>query len=148
MKCNECEAVFYLHRHFRPRRRTGRGFLVGVTFLDAALLIVAFVLLTSPFVLKPGIRIRLPEAGAVEGVRFNHMVLSVSGEGILFFNDELLTLDEIENAFRAAREKRTDIELIIEADAVIPQEMIITIYDRARRAGIQSIFIATQPPTP
>ncbi len=146
MSRNDCEAVLYLHRTFRPRRRTGRGFLTGTVFLDAALLIVAFLLATSPFVLKPGISINLPVASQTSGIRFNDRVLKITEGGLLFFNDEKITLDSLEPALRAALEKRPGIALILEADASVSQATAAVVYDAAANAGFQQIFIATQSP--
>jgi biopolymer transport protein ExbD len=148
MSRNDCEAVLYLHRTFRPRRRTGRGFLVGITFLDAALLFSAFVLATSPFVLKPGICLDLPAAGQVEGIRYNDMVLAVTRDGKFFFNDELLPPAELPAALSAAAAARPGTVLILEADQTIPQATAISIYDAAAGAGFKKIFIATQNPAP
>jgi biopolymer transport protein ExbD len=146
MNRNDCEAVLHLHRTFRPRRRTGRGFLTGTIFLDTALLMSAFVLATSPFVLKSGIALDLPVASQTSGIRFNDMVLKITREGLLFFNDEQVALNDLEPAFRTAIEKRPGIALILEADRSISQTTIATVYDAAAAAGFRQVFIATQKP--
>jgi biopolymer transport protein ExbD len=146
MNRNDCEAVLHLHRTFRPRRRTGRGFLTGTIFLDTALLMSAFVLATSPFVLKSGIALDLPVASQTSGIRFNDMVLKITREGLLFFNDEQVALNDLEPAFRTAIEKRPGIALILEADRSISQPTIATVYDAAATAGFRQVFIATQKP--
>ncbi len=148
MNRNDCEAVLYLHRSFRPRRRTGRGFLVGVTFLDAALLFVAFVLATSPFVLKPGIRVDLPGAAQTGEIQITDRVLTVSKGKNIFFNDEQIRLENLEEALRKARLDRPSSELILDADRQTSQELLINIYDAASAAGFEQIFIATQPTAP
>ncbi len=144
MNRNDCEALLYLHRAFRPRRRTGRGFLTGTVFLDVALLMAAFVLATTPFVLKPGIALDLPVAEHSAGIRFNDKVLKITGEGLLFFNDEQVSLDTLEDAFRTVIEKRPDTALILEADASVSQATAAAVYDAAAAAGFRQIFIATQ----
>lgn len=144
MSRNDCEAALHLHRSFRPRRRTGRGFLTGTVFLDAALLFSAFVLATAPFVRQPGIALDLPVAGQCNGIRFNDMVLSITREGLLFFNDEQIALNQLEPAFRAAVEKRPGIALILEADASVSQATAAAVYDAAAAAGFRQLFIATQ----
>ncbi len=144
MSRNDCEAILYLHRAFRPRRRTGRGFLNGTVFLDAALLITTFVLATAPFVLKPGIALDLPNATQTTGIQFNDMVLKITREGFFFFNDEILSATKLEPALRAALEKRPGIALILEADASVSQATATAAYDAAAAAGFHQIFIATQ----
>jgi biopolymer transport protein ExbD len=144
MNRNDCETALYLHRTFVPRRRTGREFLAATVFLDAALLFSAFVLATSPFVLKPGIRLELPAAEQVDGTRFNDMVLSISREGLIFFNDERVQSADLEAALRAAVQERPGAALILEADSTVPQSTATAVYEAAARAGFQQLFIATQ----
>ena len=148
MNRNDCEAIFHLHRTFLPRRRTGRGFLTGVVFLNAALLFSAFILVTSHFVLKPGILLDLPVASQTEGIQFNDMVLSISREGLLFFNDEQVKLADLESVLRAAVQERPGIALILEADATTSQASAASVYDAAARAGFRQVFIATRSVAP
>jgi len=148
MNRNDCEAVFHLHRTFLPRRRTGRGFLVGTVFLDAALLFSAFVLVMSHFVLKPGIALELPVASQTEGIQFNDMVLSISREGLLFFNDEQVKPANLESVLRSAVQERPGIALILEADATTPQASAASVYDAAASAGFRKVFIATRSVAP
>jgi biopolymer transport protein ExbD len=144
MNRNNCEAVLHLHRTFLPRRRTGRGFLTGTVFLNAALLFSAFVLVTSHFVLKPGILLELPAASQTESIQFNDMVLSISREGLFFFNDEQLQSAQLESVLRAAVQERPGVALILEADAATPLTSATAVYDAAARAGFRQIFIATR----
>ena len=148
MNRNDCEAVLHLHRTFMPRRRTGRGFLTGVVFLNAALLFSAFVLATSHFVLKPGILLNLPVASQTEGIQFNDMVLSISREGFLFFNDEQVKPADLESVLRSAVQERPGNALILEADASTPQATAASVYDAAARAGFRQVFIATRSAAP
>ena len=148
MNRNNCEAILHLHRTFLPRRRTGRGFLTGTVFLDAALLITAFVLATSHFVLKPGITLDLPIASQTAGIQFNDMVLSITREGLFFFNDEQVNPSDLQAVLSAAVQERPGIALILEADAVTPQSFAARVYDAAAQAGFRQVFIATRSPTP
>ncbi len=144
MNRNDCEAVLHLHRMFRPRRRTGRGFLTGTIFLDAALMITAFVLATSPFVRQPGILLDLPVSTQANGIRFNDMVLRITQGGLFFFNDEQVTLPGLESALRTAAQTRPGVALILETDQAFPQSTATAVYDAAAAAGFRQIFIATQ----
>lgn len=144
MNRNDCEAILHLHRTFRPRRRTGRGFLTGTVFLDAAFLFAAFVLATSHFVLKPGIALDLPVVSQTGGIQFNDMVLSISREGLFFFNDEQVQKADLEQVLLAAAQERPGIALIMESDATTPQSSTAAVYDAAARAGFRKIFIATR----
>ncbi|MCC7300217.1 MAG: biopolymer transporter ExbD [Verrucomicrobia bacterium] len=148
MKHNDCGTALYLHRTFVPRRPTGLGVLAGTVFLNAALLFSAFVLVTSHFVLKPGISLDLPVASQTQGIQFNDMVLSISREGLFFFNDEQVQIARLENVLRAAIVERPGTALILEAASATPQSTAATVYDAAARAGFRQIFIATRSAVP
>ena len=148
MNRNDCEAVLRFHRTFLPRRRTGRGFLTGTVFLDTALLFSAFVLSTAHFVQKPGIALDLPRVSQADSIQFNDMVLSISNEGLFFFNDELVRPDQLESALRVAAQAHPGIALILEADANTSQAAATSVYDAAARAGFRQVFIATRDATP
>jgi biopolymer transport protein ExbD len=147
MNPNNCEAVLHLHRTFRPRRRTGRGFLTGTVFLDASLLFSAFLLAVSPFVQKPGITLDLPAASRSGGIRFNDLALTLTREGLLFFRDERVDLETLASVLSRAAADRPDAALILEADRDTPHSMITAIYDAAAAAGFRQVFIATQNTT-
>jgi biopolymer transport protein ExbD len=144
MNRNDCEAILNLHRAFRPRRRTGRGFLTGTVFLDAALLITAFVLALSPFVLKPGISVDLPVSNEAAGIRFNDLVLQITTDGMIFFNDEQVDLETLELSLKSGAENHPNAALILEADQSLSQQSLSRIYDAAAAAGFRKLFIATQ----
>lgn len=142
--CN-CEAALHLHRTYLPRRRTGRGFLTGTVFLDAALLICAFVLALSPFVKKPGVLLDLPVATQTESLRPDGMVLSICNDDQFFFNDEPVDPSRLLPALRAAAQDKPGAVLILEADRSLTQAAALAIYDAASQAGFRQIFIATRP---
>jgi biopolymer transport protein ExbD len=146
MKRNDCEAVLHLNRTFLPRRRTGRGFLTGTVFLDAALLIAAFVLATAPFVLQPGIEIDLPSAGQTDGIQYNDSVLRITRNGTFFFNDEPLDPAGLKTALRDGAKTNPGAALILEADRSATQATVSTVYEAAAEAGFRKLFIATRTP--
>lgn len=147
MNPENCEAVLHLHRTFRPRRRTGRGFLTGTVFLDAALLFSAFILTVSPFVQKPGIALELPTAAQAGGIRSSDLTMTITHEGLVFFRDEPVDLIRLEAALSSATADRPDAALILEADRSTPQSVITAVYDAAAKAGFRQVFIATRNTT-
>ena len=145
MSRNDCEAVIQLHRAYRPRRRTGRGFLTGTVFLDASLLLIAFVLATSPFVKKPGILLDLPRTGEAGGIRATDLVLSICNDGLYFLNDQQVAPEHLLEDLQFARKIHPDAALVLEADQSLSQSATLAVYNDAAKAGFLQIFIATRP---
>ena len=132
-------------RRFRPSRKRGGIFAVSIVFADTALTLLVFFLLTSPFVMQPGINIRLPASPFSGGARFDAMVLSVTHDGWYFFNDERCSDASLEAAFRRVVEQSEQVRpLIIEADERVSHAKLVTAWNAALAAGIKEVSIATR----
>ena len=131
-------------RRFIPTRKPAGIFSVSVVFSDAALLVLAFFLAVSPFVMQPGINIKLPAAPFTGGARFGSMVLSITRGGWFYFNDERLDEPRLADALKAAVAETPDAPLIIEADERVPHGVIIQAWNVALDAGVPEVSIATR----
>ena len=89
-------------RRFKPTRKPAGIFCVSVAFSDAALLVLAFFLAVSPFIMQPGINIKLPASPFTGGAQFGSMVLSITRGGWFYFNDERLDASRLAEALERA----------------------------------------------
>ncbi len=145
---NMGERRVFFPRLYSTRLRRGRGPFDAVPFLNVLLLFVLFYLVQAPFVLRPGVRLDLPEAAFSDGVPFDAMVVTVSQEGMVFFNDQRTTLDGLQTAFRQAAYGRADPMVVIQADGRVVHRTLIDIYNKAMAAGIRRISLATRLAAP
>ena len=135
-----------LQRQFQPRVRYICRLFEPAALLNAIVLTVAAFLLTARFVLQPGVTVALPEAPFHEGAPYGALVVTLSQEGLVFFNDERMTLDDLRAAFAQTRHDQPAAALVIEADARVSAGMLVNIYNMARAAGIQEVLIASRLP--
>jgi len=131
-------------RCFKPTRKPAGIFSVSIVFSDAALLVLAFFLAISPFIMQPGINIKLPTSPFTGGARFNSMVLAITSGNWFYFNDERLDTPRLAEALKIAAEENPGVPLIIEADTRVPHGAVITAWNAALGAGISEISIATR----
>lgn len=148
------ESLFHLRRQLRPRNRRTRGFLDAAPLADVVLLLLFFFISQSGFVLQPGIHVRLPVSEFADGAPYSGLVVTISQEGLVFFNDERTTLEGLASAFERSAHERANATLLIEADGRVRHESLIRIYNMARSAGILDVVLAhrlpparPQPPT-
>jgi biopolymer transport protein ExbD len=130
-------------RQFKPTRKPAGVFTVAITFCDASLLVLAFFLAVSPFVLQPGINISLPESPFTGGARFDTMVLSISRGGWFYFNDERLDAERLGMAMKQEAIQNPGVPLIIEADKDVAHGKVVEAWNLAMQAGIREVSIAT-----
>jgi len=131
-------------RRFKPTRKPAGIFCVSVVFSDAALLVLAFFLAVSPFIMQSGINIKLPSSPFTGGARFGSMVLSITRGGWFYFNDERLDAPRLAEALEAAVTEHPGAPLIIEADERVPHGSVVAAWNAALGAGISEVSIATR----
>ena len=117
--------------------------LEPVPLADLVLLILAFFLLHTSFVVHPAIRMELPEAPLRDGVPYGSMIVTLTQEGMLFFNDQRTTWEGLRSAFARAAHDHPGEALIVEADSRISYGTLIRIYRMAMDAGIREVALAT-----
>lgn len=146
--------LLYMGRKYRLQNRRKQGFMDTVPLVDAVLLIFIFFVTQASFVLQPGIRVDLPTSSFDHGAAYGSLVVTVSQEGMVFFNDERTPLDGLGPAFARAVHEQPDCELLIEADDRVRYASLVQIFNMAREAGIRDVTLANRlgrpsiPPAP
>ncbi len=135
-----------VRRRFKGRYRRAVGPVEVTALLNVILLVGMFHFASLRFVLQPGVRIRLPEAPFTDGALYGSRVLTLSQEGMVFFNDERMSMEALGAALaRQGSEKDDPSPLLIEADEGTPYGLLMEVYTLATKAGIREVVLATRP---
>ncbi len=138
------DQLSFLRRRYRTRLRYAKGVISAVPLADLVLIILMFLIMNSWYVLKPAVYVNLPEAPFVSGVRAGAMVVTISREGLVFFNDERTTLEGLRRGFARGVDDWPDAPVIIQADQRVDHGAIVRIYNMAMEAGVGEVAIATR----
>lgn len=136
--------MFIFRPRFKPTHRGPRGLLSVAPWVDFALLFILVLIQQSAIVMRPGVRLDLPRAPFVDGIRPDALVLTVPQEGMYFFQDERLTLDGLSLALGRAARAQAEAALVVEADQRVSHGTLVELYNMARAAGIRHIVLATR----
>jgi biopolymer transport protein ExbD len=122
------------------------GWLMVVPAIDLVFLLIFFLLLSSNFILQPGIAVSLPFSRFTLGPLQNQQIISITGGGApaIYFRDQKTTLEKIGPLLDAA--KRENRSIVIKADRLTPYELVVAVTNAALEHGISSIALATAPP--
>lgn len=130
-------------RFERLKRRTEirKGQLDIAPLIDVVFLLLIFFMLTSNFVLQPGIRVRLPKAVTSEIIDSGNLVVSVTAQDLTYINYKPIQTAALEDLLTDAA--RAGSSVMIKADVGSSVGKIVEIWDLCRRAGIAKVNIAT-----
>ena len=138
------QRLCYMRRRFKQSVRMPKALVPATALLSVMLIMLMFYVAGSRFVLQPGVIVSLPPSSFESGAPYGPMVLTISQEGMIFFNDERTTLEGLEAAFAQSAHEHPEATLVVEADGRIQQNRIVGIYNMAMAAGIKKIALATR----
>jgi biopolymer transport protein ExbD len=122
------------------------GWLVVFPLLDVVFLLIFFLLLSSNFILQPGIAVSVPFSRFTLGPQQNPQIISITGGAAtaIYFRDQKTSLEQLGPLLDAA--KRENRSIIIKADRLTPYELVVAVTNAALEHGITSVALATTPP--
>lgn len=109
--------------------------------IDMVFQLLIFFMLTSSFVMQPGIKVNLPKAVTSEIVKYENIEVVVSGENVIYLNGKVLNMQELNNLLKTVAKRQQPI--LIKADRRASLGRVVEIWDMCRDLGIQQINIAT-----
>ncbi len=115
-----------------------------VSLADVVLLLLIFFLLTSTYVLEPGIRVKLPRAYTSDVVSRKDIQVTITTEGRLFLNDREITLQEFSTELEKLLKESEEKIVIIRADKSVTVDKLVQIMDIGRGVGGEKFLIATR----
>ncbi len=133
---------------FYERKQGTFGFApntqMNITALvDVTLVTLIIYILVSP-ALEHGIDVQLPQATPRKLVTLKPAVISMSTKGHVFFNNVLVSKEQLHDKLVGVAEADPDTSVVIRADAGIPYGDIIGLLDDVRGAGLINIGLVTR----
>jgi biopolymer transport protein ExbD len=113
-----------------------------IPLINVIFLVVLFFVLSSRFVLQPGLAVTLPASSFTLGPRVDAQIVSITAAPVpvIYHRDQRVSLDELRQ--RLADTKVRERSLIIKADKNTPYDLVVKITDEALKLGF-SVILAT-----
>src|ERR1700726_2470115 len=115
------------------------GWLMVVPAIDIVFLLIFFLMLSSNFILQPGISVSLPFSQFMLAPQQNVQIISITGGAApaIYFRDQKTTLDKLGPLLDAA--KRENRSIIIKADRFTPYDLVVAVTNATLAHGITSV---------
>lgn len=109
--------------------------------IDIVFQLLIFFMLTSSFVMQPGIKVNLPKAVTSEVVKYEDTEILISSENVVYLDGKVVTLQELKTLLKQIARLKQGI--LIKADKRASLGRAVEIWDMCRDLGISGINIAT-----
>ena len=128
----------------RPRRDDAR---IEITpLVDMVFLLLIFFMLSTTFIVTPGIKVNLPQSSAEKVTQEKKEVqVVVTEDNRVFVERMLVDVRELEQRLVEVARKDPQTLVIIKADAKALHGKVVEVMDIAKQSGLNRLAIATQP---
>jgi biopolymer transport protein ExbD len=109
--------------------------------IDMVFQLLIFFMLTSSFIMQPGIKVNLPKAVTSEVVKYENLEVAISSENVIYINSKVITIQELKTLLKQTA--KAEGSILIKADRRASLGRIVEVWDMCRDLGITQINIAT-----
>ena len=116
--------------------------------IDVMLVLLVIFIITAPL-FTHAIRLDLPKVAAAPARQTPQTIsLSIDAAGKIYWNGNVLTLDQMRARFVAAGKEPEQPEIQLRAERSTRYEVIAQVMGAAQQAGLERIGFVTDPPPP
>jgi len=126
------------------RRKKIRIHLDIAPLIDIVLLLLIFFMLTSNFIMQPGIKITLPKAKTSKPQEEENIIVFITEDNKIFLNDREIDIDELKDALEEKLKTAKKKIVILKADEKINLGLAVKVMDIAKQAKVENLVISTQ----
>jgi biopolymer transport protein ExbD len=115
-----------------------------IPLADLCFLLLLLFLVSSTFLLHPGISVNLPFSKLTLGPQKNPVIISITAGPypLVYYRDQQIKLEDL--AHRLAEDHSPDRSMIIQADRLTPQGSVVEVMNLCLENGY-SVVLATSP---
>ncbi len=130
---------------FRKKTSLEKGKLDITPLIDVIFLLLLFFMLSSSFILQPGIKVNLPESKVSEAQSEDNIIVTITSERKILLNDENITEETLGIKLRPMAKRTPNKIVIIKADDRVNHGLVVRVMGEVKSAGIKRLAIATKP---
>lgn len=135
----------------RKSRRRGSGRSAAqvdlVPMIDIVFQLILFFLVSTTFAMLPGISLNLPESTTSEGVSSGGITITMKEDGQIWYKSTQVDLESLNRELTAfdqvTYEERAEYPINLEADSLVTNGQIVTVFDILRQNGFSAVNLRT-----
>jgi biopolymer transport protein ExbD len=114
--------------------------------VNVVLLLLVFFLISSTFVIQPGIKVNPPAGVLKSGVSNVRYIINITAQEppMIFFNNQRVSMEQLEAELRQIAGHQSGLYVVVRADERVPYGTVTEVINRVYAAGINNVLSATQ----
>lgn len=129
---------------FEPTKKRLTTF-TAISLTDIVLLLLIFFLLSSTFIVQPGIKVQLPKATTAAVESKGRIYVTITSDKNIFLNQERISKRNLGDQIHKLLQEDAERVVVIQADKDLTLESTIEVIDIVKLAGGEKFVIATRP---
>jgi len=111
---------------------------------DIVLLLLIFFLLSSTFIIQPGIKVKLPVSDTAEATNEKSVTITLTKNGLIYLNQDQISISELPAKWNQLMALNPEQAIIIRADKGVTIDQTVAILDIGKKVGATNFNIATE----
>lgn len=128
----------------RDKRRDLVSLIDLAPMTDMVFQVLLFFILSSSFIVEPGIKVNLPKSQTSEIQVQQKLMITVDKNQQIFIENKVVPLENLEERIKLLLPYYSEKLVIIRADKSVPHGLVVKIMDIAKLAGAEKLAIATE----
>ena len=112
--------------------------------LDVVFILLIFFIVTTVFVKETGVEVDKPQAISTAKLERNIIMLAITNQGEVIYDGSNIGVAGVRNTVAQLLKNRAQ-PVVIQADKLLPTELLVQVLDESKLAGAASVSIATIP---
>jgi biopolymer transport protein ExbD len=111
---------------------------------DIVLLLLIFFLLSSTFIIQPGIKVKLPVSDTAESTNEKSITITLTKNGMIYLNQDQVSMNDLPARWNQLMAMNPNQAIIIRADRGVTIEKTVAVLDIGKKVGATNFNIATE----
>ena len=126
------------------RKKPEESMLDMTPLVDVVFLLIIFFMLSTTFIVLPGITVDLPKASSERvTVEREEIVVSVDKHGAFYFNKDPVDDETMPARLSSAGQINKDVQILLKGDENCNYGRVVELLDMVRKCGLHKVAILT-----